>query len=131
MPTAGAGVVRYGKSLCRTRGTSLIGFSNFHFMRIIRIRAIIRAFQTRLVFIYNYALRVTRCSLCTVAVAVSVLVSGDCGLYICYTQFIMFKGAMCIHHQSMVCMICDSLHAASVSVSITVSVSVLQHDMGE
>ena len=49
-PTAGAGVVRCGKShqpgLCRTRGISLIGFFNFHFMSIIRIRAIIRAFQT-------------------------------------------------------------------------------------
>ena len=102
---------------------SLTGFSNFHVMRIIRIRAIIRAFQTRLVFIYMHYTCVTRCSLCTVAVAVSVLGSGDCGLYICYTQFIMFKGA--IQHQSVVCMICDSLHAAAVSVSIIVSVSVL------
>ena len=57
-PTAGASVVRYRKShqpgLCRTRGISLIGFSNFHVMRIIRIRAISRAFQTRLVFMYMH-----------------------------------------------------------------------------
>ena len=52
-------------------------------------------------------------------------------LYTYYTQFIMFKGVMCIHHQSMVCMICDSLHAAAVSVSVTGSVlvqSVTRHE---
>jgi hypothetical protein len=90
-------------------------------MRIIRIRATIRAFQTRLVFVYMHYVLLDA----AYVLSRSQFQFWFQGLYICYTQFIMCKGAMCIHHQSMVCMICDSLHAASVSVSITVSVSVL------
>ena len=67
---------RGSTGLCRTRGICLMGFSIFHFMRIIRIRAIVRASQTRLVFMYiRCGLRGCCCGLCTAAVAVSVLVS--------------------------------------------------------
>jgi hypothetical protein len=72
--------VQYGKShqpgLCRARRISLIVFSNFHFMRIIMIMAIIEPFkQDQCSFI---------CITCYVSVdaayalSIAVLVSGNC-----------------------------------------------------